>query len=196
VLRNRRFLVASVAATLALTLGVTPPAAAADPQPLAGSPYADVYPNGWHSSAIAGDLAFNLLVKHHRTVLRCAPSAFATFFPGVGPLRFLSAARALRMQRYARTGRAVQAQAQTLEVVMTAVRAVAGQGCIAAYNVVRAAYIIRRVGNRSASVYYADRSVFEVRVGFNSCTIDITVGERGRTEARYLSQYRFCGPTW
>jgi len=192
--RNRRAFLAAVATALCLTLGAASPAAAAGPQPLVGSPHARGYVSGWYRSAYADVLAFDLLVKHHRTVLRCAPSAFALLLPGVGPLRALSAARALRVQRYARTARATQVQ--KLASVMNAVNGIAGNGCAAAYGVARAAYIIHRVGQRSAYFYYADRSTFQLRLTLNSCTVDITVSEPGRTPARYLAGYRFCGPTW
>lgn len=191
--RIRRVLLAAV--VLSLTLGVaTPAAAAAGSQQLVGSPHAVGYANGWHRSAYADDLAFDLLVKHHRTLLRCAPSAFSVFLPGVGPLRVLSAARAARVQRYTRASRATQTQ--KLESIMEVVAGLTGAGCTAAYRVARAAYIIHRVGQRTTQVYYADRSTFQDRFGFNSCTIDIVVSGRGMTTARYVADYRFCGPTW
>jgi hypothetical protein len=196
--RIRRSLAAAVAAVVSLTFGVaSPAAAAADVQALAGSPDATSYANGWYDSADADDVAFDLLVKHHRTVLRCAPSAFALLLPGVGPVRWLSAARAARVQGYARAGRATQAR--KLVSVLRAVEGVAGKGCAAAFSVAYAAYEIHQAGQRSDQFYYADNSTFRDRTGFNSCTIDIAVSEDVAEEeptAAYPVEYRWCGPTW
>jgi hypothetical protein len=194
VFRYGRIFVAAVAATLSLSLGVASPAAAAGSQSLVGSPNAEAYENGWYPSADADDLAFDLLVKHHRTLLRCAPSAFSLLLPGTGPLKVLTAARAARVEGYARAARATRVQ--KLESVMSVVNSVAGEGCTAAYRVARAAYIIHRAGLQAAYVYYADRSTFQARTGFNSCTIDIVVSAQGKTAARYLAGYRYCGATW
>jgi hypothetical protein len=194
VFRILRRLPAVVAGTLLLTLAAASPAAAAGTETLAGSPYAAGYANGWYRSAYADQLAFDLLVKHHRTVLRCAPSAFSLLLPGVGPLRSLSAARAARVQGYTRASRATQAQ--KLGSVVNALQGVTGKGCTAAYRVARAAYIVHKVGQQADQVYFADRSTFQQRVGFNSCVIDIVVSGQGMTAARYLADYRFCGATW
>jgi hypothetical protein len=194
VFRNLRIFLAAVAGALCLTLGAASPAAAAGSQSLVGSPYAAGYANGWYRSVYADQLAFDLLVKHHRTVLRCAPSAFSLLLPGTGALRTLSAARAARVQGYARSGRTTQVE--KLSSVVNALQGVTGKGCTAAYRVVRAAYIVHRVGQQAAYVYYADRSTFQQRTGFNSCIIDIVVSGQGMTAARYLADYRFCGPGW
>jgi hypothetical protein len=194
VFRRLRRSLAAVAGTLLLTLGAASPVAAAGTETLVGSPYAAGYANGWYQSVYADQLAFDLLVKHHRTVLRCAPSAFSLLLPGVGPLRTLSAARAARVQGYTRTSRTTQVQ--KLGSVVNALQGVTGKGCTAAYRVARAAYIVHKVGQQASHVYFADRSTFQQRAGFNSCVIDIVVSGQGMTTARYSADYRFCGPTW
>ncbi|GAA0457786.1 hypothetical protein Ade02nite_06970 [Paractinoplanes deccanensis] len=178
-----------------------PPAAAASlaraaaAQPLVGSEHASGYRNGWYRSEYASGVALDLLVKHNRTILRCAPSAFSSFLPGVGPIRVLSAARALRVKDLADTVRRATLM-QKVGTIAHHLSYLGGEGCAAAYRLVRSAYHIYQVGQRADYVYFADRSTWQQRATLDVCTIDVRVAEPGRTAFRHYAAYRFCGPRW
>jgi len=184
----------------ALIVGVQSPAAAATtPRPLAGLPYATQFEPGEYAEEEAYDVAANLLIKHSITVGHCTASALSWLIPVAGEVRFLgkmksiSNRNAVKIQNAARTESAA-ARSERLKAVVDAVASAAGRTCPAAIELVRAAWAIHATAKAAGRFYYADASEYINRPGwtFNTCTIDIQVGDTFSEPASYGRSYDRC----